>query len=61
MEKFIFIFVLIVVFCLPSCKTQKVVFYANETSVGEEMNKSIIDGFFNGNDSELPKDVYLLK
>jgi len=55
---------LILLFFIVSCSSKKQIIsitYNNEFSFKDEINKSIIDGFYNGDTTNIGNDIYLLK
>lgn len=58
--KKLFVCVLVMFLISCACAKQKDVF-VGKTSLNSEMNKSIIDGFFDGDSTKISETTYLLK
>jgi len=60
MKKFILIILVLSTFI--SCKTEEKHIGLTDTfSLKQEINKSIVDGFFDGDSTKIPKGTYFLK
>ena len=60
MIKYLLIFV---IFLITSCSTtkQSICTYDEDFSFKDQINQSIIDGFYNGDTTGISRNIYLLK
>ena len=60
MLKYLLILVTILITSCSSTK-QSISTYNKDFSLKDEINQSIIDGFYNGDTTDISKNIYLLK
>ena len=61
MKKILFIIILIIISLNCFISKPAPYYYENEFSLKDDINQSIIDGFYNGDTNNIGNEIYLLK